>query len=233
MARANYIEGFKLLQTDPSKDQTQMSTIIPLALKACTKELLSERVNRAVSFSVQGTLDRHSIDSSNARSPCEMTKNIMAAAFKPLEETSKSTAFTVLQSRGSQITAFDGPLSIVAEDVAPYVRSIVSYDMRLEERRLYLSNLLSQGGRNGKRQRTTRASRAALEGGSKENTRRERLFPNSTNFSLVLQTGGKEWGKAVLQKAKEERQEGSGAEAASYDCSRRSSQATIASDVSF
>jgi len=208
-----------------------MSTLIPLALKACTKELLSERVNKAVFFSIQETLDRQSTESRNARSPSEMTKNIMAAAFKPLEETSKSTAFAVLQARGSQITTFDGPLSIVAEDVAPYVRSIVSYDMRLEERRLYLSNLLSQGGRNGKRQRTTRASRAALEGGSKENTRRERWFPNSTSFSLVLQTGGKDWQTAVMQKAKEESKEGSGAEAASYDCSRRSSQATIASDV--
>lgn len=157
----------------------------------------------------------------------------MAAAFKPLEESSKSTAFAVLQSRGAQITTFDGPVSIVAEDVAPYVRSIVSYDIRLEERRLHLSNLFSQGGRNGKRQRTTRASRAALEGGNKVNTRRERWFPNSTNFSLVLQTGGKEWQKLALQKVPEECRDESVGEVGNYDGSRRSSQASVTSEVSF
>ncbi|MCJ1250556.1 hypothetical protein MMC30_007784 [Trapelia coarctata] len=231
--RANYIEGFKLLQTDPSRDQTNMSTLIPLALKACTKELLSERINKAIFFSVQETLDHHTMEPRNTRSSTEMTNGIMAAAFKPLEETSKSSAFAVLQSRGAQITTFDGPLSIVAEDVAPYVRSIVSYDILLEERRLHLSNLLSQGGRNGKRQRTTRASRAALEGGSKENTRRERWFPYNTNFSLVLQTGGKEWQQVALQMAKGESKDESVGEAASYGGSRRSSQASIASEVSF
>lgn len=157
----------------------------------------------------------------------------MAAAFKPLEEPARSSAFSVLQSRGAQITTFDAPLSIVAEDVAPYVRSIVSYDIRLEERRLQLSNLLSQGGRNGKRQRTTRASRAALEGGSKANTRRERWFPNSTNFSLVLQTGGKGWQAMALPGTQDGGKDESWAEAASYDGSRRSSQSTTASDVSF
>ena len=210
-----------------------MSTLIPLALKACTKELLSERVNKAIFFSVQATLDHHILEPCNTRSPSETTRNIMVAAFKPLEESSKSTAFAVLQSRGAQITTFNGPLSVIAEDIAPYVRSIVSYDIRLEERRLFLSNLLSQGGRNGKRQRTTRASRAALEGGSKENTRRERWFPNSTNFSLVLQTGGKEWQKLGLQNGPGGIGDESVGQAASYDGSRRSSQASVASGVSF
>ena len=95
--------------------------------------------------------------------------------------------------KGPQISTFDGSLSTIAEDLAPYVRSIVSYDLRLEEQRRLLSSLLSQPGKSGKRQRTTRASRAALEGGNKAHTRRERWFPNNTDFGSVLQSGGNGW----------------------------------------
>ncbi|KAI9870283.1 MAG: hypothetical protein M1830_004442, partial [Pleopsidium flavum] len=84
-------------------------------------------------------------------------------------------------------------------DLAPYVRSIISYDLRLERERLRLSNLLSQGGRDGKRIRTTRASLAALEGGSKAHTRRERWLPTGTNATLVLRTGGRDWEDVAAQ----------------------------------
>ncbi|CAF9931208.1 MAG: hypothetical protein GOMPHAMPRED_005846 [Gomphillus americanus] len=82
---------------------------------------------------------------------------------------------------------------IVANDLAPYIRSIVSYDDRLEHERAHLNKLLSDGTRPGKRQRTTRASRAALEGGHKASTRRERWFECELDFPLVLETGGTDW----------------------------------------
>lgn len=111
-------------------------------------------------------------------------------------------------SKGPQISTFDGSLSSITEDLAPYVRSIVSYDLRLEEHRRLLSSVLSQPGKNGKRQRTTRASRAALEGGSKAHTRRERWFPNNTNFDAVLQSGGERWQDIALKQAMAEPDEG-------------------------
>lgn len=84
-------------------------------------------------------------------------------------------------------------------DVAPYTRSIVSYDLRLKHERARLSDLLSDSFRQGKRQRTTRASRAALEGGHKSSTRRERWFPIDLDFSLIMETGGQDW-QEITQK---------------------------------
>ncbi|KAF1968168.1 P-loop containing nucleoside triphosphate hydrolase protein [Bimuria novae-zelandiae CBS 107.79] len=62
-------------------------------------------------------------------------------------------------------SSFDRTFRIVVEDLAPYVRSIVASELVLEEQRIRLGGLLSEGGsRAGKRQRTTRAARTALEG---------------------------------------------------------------------
>lgn len=89
-------------------------------------------------------------------------------------------------------SSFDRTFRIVAEDLAPFVRSIVSYEIRLEQERLRISNLLSEGGRS-KRPRTTRASRVALEGGTRATKRRERWFDKELNRTAVMATAGKSW----------------------------------------
>ena len=128
-----------------------------------------------------------------------------AKIFEPIARSNKPLLGI---SKGPQISTFDGSLSTVTEDLAPYVRSIVSYDLRLEEHRRLLSSVLSQPSKNGKRQRTTRASRAALEGGSKAHTRRERWFPNNTNFDSVLRSGGERWQDIAFKQAMAEPYEG-------------------------
>jgi hypothetical protein len=55
-----------------------------------------------------------------------------------------------------------------------------------------LGNLLSEGGQL-KRPRNTRASRTALEGGTRQTKRRERWFPLELNFDEVLKTAGRSW----------------------------------------
>ncbi len=119
-----------------------------------------------------------------------------AAIFEPIARSNKPILGI---PKGLQISTFDGALSIITEDLAPYVRSIVSYDLKLEEQRGLLSSLHSRPGQTSKRQRTTRASRAALEGGSKAHTRRERWFPNNTNFDAILQSGGEGWQDSALK----------------------------------
>lgn len=89
-------------------------------------------------------------------------------------------------------SSFDRNFSIIALDVAPYVRSIVAHEQILETQRIRMSNLLSGGG-TGKRARTTRASRVALEGGVRETKRRDRWFDSDVNFELVMATAGKDW----------------------------------------
>ncbi len=89
-------------------------------------------------------------------------------------------------------------MTLIVEDMAPYVRSIVAYDARLQEDRLKLSNLMSEGGRKGKRMRTTRAAMSALEGGARKTTRRDRYFPATLNQVFVLKTGMPSWIEASL-----------------------------------
>ena len=85
---------------------------------------------------------------------------------------------------GRTAPSLDTPVHSLVTEVAPYVRCIVAFDVRLEEQRNELA-----GGSQGKRQRTTRAARAALEGGSKAFTRRERWFPKDLDFDAVIKTG--------------------------------------------
>ena len=175
-----------------------MAEAIPFTLKACARRSIESSGNEFIDTSV-----------SNERIVSMITENMQArgserpnvrfgyaAVFEPI---ARSTKPVLGIPKGPQISTFDGSLSVITEDLAPYVRSIVSYDLRLEEQRGLLSSSLSQPGQDSKRQRTTRASRAALEGGCKAHTRRERWFPNNTNFDLVLQSGGQGWQDIALK----------------------------------
>lgn len=117
-------------------------------------------------------------------------------AFDPISEPEKST----LYSTGNlEASCFDRTMSLIVTDIAPYVRSIVAYEARLQEERTKLSNLISEGGmaRKGKRMRTTRAALSALEGGNRKETRSERYFCPTLNARLVMRTGKLEWLDAV------------------------------------
>jgi DNA polymerase III delta prime subunit len=89
-------------------------------------------------------------------------------------------------------SSFDREFGIITLDLAPYIRSIVNHELTLETQRVRLGNLLSEGGQL-KRPRNTRASRTALEGGSRQAKRRERWFPPELDFDQVLKTAGRSW----------------------------------------
>lgn len=86
-------------------------------------------------------------------------------------------------SQGRLAPSLDLPRSVIATDVAPYVRSICAFDQRLEQER---DDLFSS---QGKKTRMTKAARAAAEGGDKANTRRERWFASNLDLRAVLETG--------------------------------------------
>jgi hypothetical protein len=100
---------------------------------------------------------------------------------------------------GRVAPSFENGIAAISEDLAPYIRAIMAFDLRLERYRLELSGLISQGTSGKRKARTTRASRAALEGGDKANTRRERWFARDANPSRILATGGKEWQDILVQ----------------------------------
>ena len=197
--RNSYVEGSNILQADPVVDQTGLSDLIAVAIRTCARRLLNDGQTSDTPPPIDQSMISiiaHVIQGSQDEKPS--TKSSISPAFDPISRSQKAVLGI---PKGPQISAFDGPLSVLAEDLAPYVRSIVSYDLRLEDQRRQLSSLFSQPGKNGKKARTTRASRAALEGGSKAYTRRERWFPNNTNFDAVLETGGKKWQDVLLQRA--------------------------------
>jgi hypothetical protein len=86
-------------------------------------------------------------------------------------------------------------------DVAPYARAIARHDLAREAERARSYLLSTQGSGSGsdggpKRVRLTRASRSAVEGGRREETRvrRDRWWDKDVNLKDLLRTGGEAWG---------------------------------------
>ncbi len=121
-----------------------------------------------------------------------------SAAFQPISEVSGlgagASASGVLHA-----SDFDRALRLVAEDLAPYARMILRSDQRVEEERRRLNELAAEGGRGGKRVRTTRASRSALEGADRSRMRRDRWFDCPIDPSLVFSTGSEAWLRAASE----------------------------------
>ncbi|KAI0468306.1 hypothetical protein F4859DRAFT_491174 [Xylaria cf. heliscus] len=133
--------------------------------------------------------------SSSLRSESPIKRKDYSIAFDPIAASEKILANGYLDP-----SVFDREMTPLCLDVAPYVRSIVSYDQRLNNERRTRSNLLSEGGRpEKKRMRTTRAALSALEGSSRATTRRERYFAADINPYLVMRTGGQGWGDLVIE----------------------------------
>jgi len=196
--RSNYVESSNVLVADPLIEHSGTAESLSLTMRACANHLSrgSLHGNQILSQTDHEQFIARILSDimQERRMGVPVIESILAAAFEPIARSTKSMLGIL---KGSQISSFDGLMSIIAEDIAPYVRDIVSYDLRLEEQRRQLDSLLSGRGKNGTKSRTTRSSRAALEGGQKAYTRRERWFPNNTNIDMVLQSGGSNWQGAL------------------------------------
>lgn len=196
--RSNYTISAPVIQVD------HMSDFASFDRDMYTQSHLS--IWRAFGGSSRTELQKE--DSSKPSNEDEITKAIIeykrdGQTRQSLTRLDFSEAFDILAyppdiipslSTSYHLTAssFDRTFKVVVEDLAPFVRSIVSHELRLETERVRLSNLLSEGG-GSKRSRTTRASRVALEGGTRETKRRERWFETDLNRTLVMGTAGKSW----------------------------------------
>lgn len=179
MSDFNYFDKDMLVQSCTSIQRTHGAAIPGLYISPRTRTAESNLIN-AILFSKRrpinnGSLSRHdfSLAFDDLAEPCNTTLP-------------SSSLYNLVAS------SFDRTFRIVVEDIAPYVRAIVSHELLLESERLRLSNLLSEGGRS-KRARTTRASRVAIEGGTRESKRRETWFHKDLNRVLVMCTAGQNW----------------------------------------
>ncbi|KAF2719752.1 hypothetical protein K431DRAFT_321494 [Polychaeton citri CBS 116435] len=180
-AGAQYTEGLQVLQTDTLTDYLDVSRQLCATTSRLTINEFA-KPNLECKASLLDALQSNKLPTSHA----SLTRKDFAC-FDPIsesEELSMSGHFSL------QVSSFDRPLVPIATDLAPYVRSIVQYDLALEEQRTLLSGIDSS---QNKRARTTRAARSALEGSQRASTRRERWFRQDLDVNAVLRTGGSQW----------------------------------------
>ncbi|KAI4204565.1 MAG: hypothetical protein LQ350_001115 [Teloschistes chrysophthalmus] len=201
---ANFIEGPTVLEADAFEDHSGTSDSIAAALRVSARQCFlatttnSDQSPQPLTEQYLITTLPPTLQTHRRRNP--VTPKTLSTAFAPLTKPSKPSTLSL---KPPFISTLDSsPTSTITKDIAPYIRLIVAYDLRLEEQRRLLDLAGGGGGgRNGKRTRTTRASRAALEGGSKRDTRRERWFPKALGFERVLGTGGRGWVDVALKRA--------------------------------
>ncbi|KAE8166526.1 hypothetical protein BDV40DRAFT_296314 [Aspergillus tamarii] len=189
--KANYVDGYPLLHADVVLDHSSLSTSI-----ASTFEVLLNRVFRPCHETNVESLQAEKV-LKNVTKP-KFTNSQQAEFTRAFEPVMRANYVFPLPT-GRLSPSFENGLRPISEDLGPYVRAIIAFDLRLEQYRMQLSGLLSQNGQGSKRARTTRASRAALEGGSKAETRKERWFSPDVNPTLILATGGPDWQDLLVQ----------------------------------
>lgn len=192
-AREDYVLGRQLIDAPVASTFDPLATSLPTTLKCLARKTLQASTPGTPSPKLKA-LDEASIISQIRQyatatfDTAPATREDFSIAFDVLATSDKTTSSVTSYLDPS---VFDGTMRNIALDVAPYVRSIVAFETELQKQRQKLSSLVSQGGK--KRMRNTRASHAALEGGSRSTTRRDKWFNSDLNSILVMRTGGNGW----------------------------------------
>lgn len=203
--------GSSFVKADPVHRQTTLERDIAISMKIMAREAAqrhAEQYSNSSSASFQPITEK------------QVDKFIVASLNKELEGVNRYDfghaldplatvdTFADQSSAYFQASVIDRTAKIIALDIAPYVRGIVAYDAKLAEERKKLSNLLSEGGRPGrKKMRTTRAAMSALEGGERKSTRKERWFGDKANSILVRKTGLPAWERALDREMEKRREQ--------------------------
>lgn len=192
-ARDDYILAYSVLEASPVTVFSSCSRDIALWMKSRLRNHLY--LNRGLGTTPE--LDQYNekdllglIRHEKTTIDTSLTRRDLSSAFDPISEPEQTSLFT---PGNLEASCFDRSKSLIVEDLAPYVRSIVSYDARLQQERVRLSSLMSENGRRSKKMRTTRAAMSALEGGARNTTRKDRYFGPGLNPELVLRTGKQSW----------------------------------------
>lgn len=195
-AREDYIFGRQLLDAPVRSTYDPLATSLPITLKFLARRnlqaSLAEKSSQLKALDESSAISQIRHHTLAAQKTTSLTRDDFSIAFDVLaiSEKQANSASNYLDP-----SIFDGVFRNITVDVAPYVRSIVSFERELQKQRQKLSGLLSQGGI--KRGRKTRAALSALEGGSRSTVRREKWFDADLNGILVMQTAGEGWADAV------------------------------------
>ncbi|XHG04277.1 hypothetical protein AWENTII_007553 [Aspergillus wentii] len=190
--RTNYIEGYPLLHTDLKPDYSSLPAAIGSTFKVLMGNVFRPNNEHVLEYT-QAEQVMHNVIKPQAVNPPGAE---LLAALDPVKQ-GPYNVFPV--PTGRLAPSFENGTRPLSEDLAPYIRAIMGFDLRLEKYRLELSGLLSHSTNRTKKMRTTKASRAALEGGTKTDTRKERWFPSDTYSSRIMATGNKEWQDLLVE----------------------------------
>ncbi|TAQ89107.1 hypothetical protein B7494_g2574 [Chlorociboria aeruginascens] len=205
--RDDFVLAYNLIDTSPLVRYGSIGAEVSLWMKSRARNYLQVDQHIAHGWEIPLELNQptesqvlHIIRNQVFEPESPLTRQDLSLAFDPISEPEKSS----LYNTGSlEASCFDRTITLITTDIAPYIRSIVSYDARLQEDRARLSNLLSAGGRKTKRMRTTRSAMSALQGGARSTTRRDRYFGSSLNPYFVLKTGISGWLDAAIAETAE------------------------------
>ena len=178
----HYTEEAPVLLTESMIDVKELSTALAVTL-ASAAILGSAQQSKVVDSG--GIVPSHKVSSEkhNLISIPNANGQVLRTSLTPLSIPSKASL------RPSGYSEIDhSSVDTLAEDVAPYIRAILRYDMQLAEQRRQLELALFPGAGEDGPVRRTRASRAALEGGDKSSTRREKWFDVDLDSKMILDT---------------------------------------------
>lgn len=201
-AREDNFLPHELLEAHPAVSFSNLGKDISLYMKSRARKYFQVDQHIRNGFEIPTELDRPSetcvlnLINEQFSVPTSIRRHDLSLAFDPISEPEKALVYS---TETLEASSFDRTIALIATDLAPYVRSIVLYDANLQQERARLSNLLSEGGRSGKRMRTTRAAMSALEGGARSTTRKDKYFGPGLNPHLVLKTGCQSWFDAVSE----------------------------------
>lgn len=196
-ARDNFTLGRQLLDAPILSTYDSLVTSLPITLRCSARKNLQQSTLGSLSSSLQsldesGLVARIRDHAKTLSTSTTIDRDDFSNAFDKLAVSAKGSN----ASGYLDYSVFDGVFSNIAVDIAPYVRGIISFEKELQVQRQKLSSLLSQGGT---KRRKTRASNAALEGGTRSTTRRDKWFDVDLNGVLVMQTAGEGWSAAVKE----------------------------------
>ncbi|KAI2686391.1 hypothetical protein DTO013E5_17 [Penicillium roqueforti] len=194
--KSNYVDDYPLLHTELRTEYSSFSEAVGTTFDALISRTFRPPNTEDLASSYATRLLNKAIISAMPPQTPPSTLPQFQRIFEPIMRANYSNPTPTARHAPS----FENGLAPITEDLAPYIRGIMVFDGRLQQYRERLFALTAQeNGRGEKRSRTTRASRAALEGGDKASTRKERWFATDTPYYKVQATAGPEWQNVLFQ----------------------------------
>ncbi|KAI5307030.1 hypothetical protein KEM56_005518 [Ascosphaera pollenicola] len=183
--RSSYTETYPLVQADPRVEYSSLTTKIGSTFSVLLHRYRSKD-EQTEEHVIMELTKRKASDPTTA----PISRSDLYTILEPLGR-EDLTIYNALPGR--QSFSLDREVSATAEDVAPYIRSIVFTDEESVRRR---EEFIREDQENNPKRRTTRASLAAAEGGTI--SRRENYFTRHNELvPAIFNTAGVSWKQAL------------------------------------